>query len=706
MATNLGAVRTLRRVLATPELLEVHFQPIVCFDSKHIIGAESLLRVSVARQLVPPALLVEAAMASGAERELGSAVLNQVCRTRSEWPEGLTTAVNVAPSELNDPNFAADAEAVMERWDVDPSFMTFEITEDWVTPDDQLITNLERLVEIGCEVALDDFGTGFSSLSHLRSLPLTAVKLDRTFVERIDESGPESEIIRSVIQMSHALGHSVIAEGVETIEQLRALESFGCDRWQGYLCSPAVEPDKFVELIDGRPLEISAEMAESIDFLGRRSPSERALDSFVFRRTSSSARWSHVGGHNRGSGWAGIIEVDEIDAPIIRSASEQSVVRVVETDQKWLLGPYHPAAAVAVSVDVDTVVIFGSTTAAAMPEKTDQAWQRWAASLAAEIGSVSAAKLLADELEQSEALHTMMSGSSMTIETTTRHIVETIADALSCEFGLVYLETLDQLATTASTPCDFDVEVMKAELKDLRAGLIGQQCVQDSEHRPFPLSVCNPSVRVRSWMVIPVAPAFGGVILCAHTSRNPRGFTTLCQRLGARLATAANLILETAAEREALHQKAVLANAEARRDPLTGLANRLAWDEALETCVDRKTTAIIVDLDDLKGTNDTLGHAAGDRLIEAMAQALQRASRSTDTIARIGGDEFGVLLHDAEGRTGHDFVDRLLHAADGEIEFSYGVAVRTKSESVRQTVHRADTAMYKNKRSRRLLYAT
>lgn len=700
MTTSVESVRILKRVLQSPETIEVHYQPLVGFDSKNIIGAESLLRVSDAGRPVPPALLIEAATMMGAERELGRAVLNRVCGHMSTWPTHLVAAVNVAPSELNDPVFAVEVETTLDRYGIEPTSLSFEITEDWVTPDDQLVSNLEHLVGLGCEIALDDFGTGFSSLSHLRTMPLTAVKLDRTFVEYVDQPGPESEIVRSVIHMSHALGHRVCAEGVERIGQLLALDSFGCDRWQGYLCSPAVAPDEFLKVVldPSDSFQSNPIPAHS----GANRQVHESWDSFVFRRISAE-RWAHVGGKNRGEGWAGIVDVDEFDAPILRTALEQLVARVDGPGQQWLIGPYHPSCAVLVAADRDTIVVFGSTEVGGLPALRNGEWMTHASRLAAEIGSVSPAKLLADELEQSEALHTLMSGASTTIDTTLRHVIETIADSLSCEFGLVYLETLDVLATTTATPCAFDVDAMKADLRLLRSSLVAQQCVQSVQHRAFPVSFGGVDLDVRSWMVIPTAPVFGGVILCAHTNRNPRGFTKLCQRLGSRLADGANLLLEAAAERETLQQRAIEANVEARTDPLTGLSNRLAWDETLDGCSDGRTTAIVFDLDGLKTVNDAFGHAAGDRQIVAMARALQRAARATDTVARIGGDEFGVLLHEASGTIGLDYVDRVLLAAGVEIEFSYGVAIRLEHESVRETVHRADTAMYKNKRSRRLL---
>ncbi|NNE94797.1 MAG: GGDEF domain-containing protein [Acidimicrobiales bacterium] len=694
--------RALENVLEFPDTIDVHFQPLVGFDSKRIIGAESLLRVSVDDELVPPGELVEAAMAAGHERDLGRAVLNEVCRRKSEWPDGLLATVNVAPNELNAPNFASDSKAIMERWDVDPTEVVFEVTEDWVTPDDQLIENMQQVLKIGSEIALDDFGTGYSSLSHLRSLPLTAVKLDRTFVERVDQPGPDAEIARSIIHMSHALGHRVVAEGVETVEQYRALESFGCDRWQGYLCSPAVDPDSFAGLVETYNIATLSSRLRINDVADDEGDVTEALDSFVFRRTSST-RWAHVGGRNQGEGWAGIIEVDEDEAPILDDALNQGLVRADWPTPRWLLGPYHPCSAAVVALDGDTVVLFGSTEPDILPDLDHEEWLGHGSRLAADIGSVSPAKMLADELEQAEALQAMMSGSSMTIGTTMRHVADTVATALSCEFGVVYLETLDEIVTTTATPRVFDLELIKAELRTLRSELVAQKCVQDSEAEALPLTVAGQDFDVRSWLAIPTAPAFGGIIVCAHTSRNPRGFTTLCQRLGGRLAEAANLILETAAEREALHTQALRANAEARRDPLTGLANRLAWDEALNSCGDRNATAVIIDLDGLKNANDLLGHAAGDRLLVGMANALERASRSSDTVARIGGDEFGVLLYDAPKRAGNEFVERALSAALSEIEFSHGVAQRAEGETVRETVHRADTAMYKNKRFRQVL---
>jgi len=207
-------------------------------------------------------------------------------------------------------------------------------------------------------------------------------------------------------------------------------------------------------------------------------------------------------------------------------------------------------------------------------------------------------------------------------------------------------------------------------------------------------------------------PETFGVIVVAHAATRPRGFTNLCQRIGHALADAAAPVLEQAISREALTLERDRYAREARTDRLTGLDNRAAWDELLAYEEARRSrfpeqvSIVSADLDELKAVNDRDGHAAGDRVIRAAADLLRRTTRAVDRVARVGGDEFVVLLPETDEAGAAVFVERLRNGAakrlpaNGGLRLSVGAATARPGESLAQTQHRADAAMYIEKTGR------
>jgi EAL domain-containing protein (putative c-di-GMP-specific phosphodiesterase class I) len=138
----------------------------------------------------------------------------------------------------------------LSRANLEPKLLELELTESAVMEDaEKSVQILRRLSEHGCRIAVDDFGTGYSSLSYLRRLPLDRLKIDRAFIGEIATSREDAEIVRAIIKLAHSLRLKVVAEGVETEDQLRFLRSLGCDLYQGFLCSPPVQPDQFATLV-------------------------------------------------------------------------------------------------------------------------------------------------------------------------------------------------------------------------------------------------------------------------------------------------------------------------------------------------------------------------------------------------------------------------------------------------------------------------
>jgi diguanylate cyclase (GGDEF)-like protein/PAS domain S-box-containing protein len=224
--------------------LALHYQPIVELSQGRVRRLEALLRwLHPTRGLILPAEFIPLAEESGLVRRLDRWVLRQAARRAVSL--GLEIAVNVSAKSLASPDFPQGVEAVLGESRLEPGRLWLEITEAALLHDpDTALHNLEALRALGVRIALDDFGLGYSSLSRLKRLPLGLLKVDRSFVAGIGQEPHDEEIIRAAVALGHGLGLEVLAEGVESAEQLEWLRQVGCDLAQGYFLGPAVPPDE------------------------------------------------------------------------------------------------------------------------------------------------------------------------------------------------------------------------------------------------------------------------------------------------------------------------------------------------------------------------------------------------------------------------------------------------------------------------------
>ena len=219
--------------------LAVHYQPLADLESGTILGFEALLRWNHP-QLGPisPDVFIRLAEESGLILKLGEWVLREACREAARWTPPLKLAVNLSPLQFMHDDLVGSVERVLEETGLDPSRLDLEVTEGLLIKDaGGALAILERLKALGVQISMDDFGTGYSSLSYFRMFPFDKVKIDRSFVADMIANPQARAIIRSVIGLGRGLGVPVVAEGVETPEQLDALRDEGCDQVQGYLIS-------------------------------------------------------------------------------------------------------------------------------------------------------------------------------------------------------------------------------------------------------------------------------------------------------------------------------------------------------------------------------------------------------------------------------------------------------------------------------------
>jgi len=244
----------LRRALERNEF-SLHYQPKVNFEIGAITGAEALIRWTHPTQgTVAPAQFISIAEDCGLILPIGNWVLRQACGQAQAWVDaGLpmaTMAVNVSTKEFLEPHFLEGLFAILDETGLDPRLLQLELTERLLMKHSESAASiLQTLRERGVEVAIDDFGTGYSSLSYLRKFSVDALKIDQSFVGQINTPGDDGCIVTAVISMARSLKLRVVAEGVETLEQLAFLRSHDCDEAQGYYFSRPVPPEQFANLL-------------------------------------------------------------------------------------------------------------------------------------------------------------------------------------------------------------------------------------------------------------------------------------------------------------------------------------------------------------------------------------------------------------------------------------------------------------------------
>ncbi|MFI4877411.1 MAG: EAL domain-containing protein [Steroidobacterales bacterium] len=234
---------------------ELHYQPKVDTTTGRINSAEALIRWRhPQRGLLLPAEFISVAEQCGLLDAVGEWVLFEACRQAKAWQTAglrpLRVAVNLSPSQFRLADLVEQIRRALQAADLDPQLLEVELTESAVMSDaEESVRILESISSMGVLVSVDDFGTGYSSMSYLRRFPIDKLKIDRCFVEEMTRRPEDASIVRAIISLAHSLHLKVIAEGVETPEQLALLADLGCDQYQGFYYSPAVSPAKFVELV-------------------------------------------------------------------------------------------------------------------------------------------------------------------------------------------------------------------------------------------------------------------------------------------------------------------------------------------------------------------------------------------------------------------------------------------------------------------------
>ena len=251
---RLSMENNLRRALENNELL-TYYQPQVDILTGKIVGLEVLLRWKhVSLGSIPPSQFIPLAEETGLITAIGSWVLRQTCLQAIAWQDKglppIQVGVNLSIKQLQQKDFLSCLQQILEETNLDPHFLELEITEGIMMDNvEEKIILLNEFRQMGIQLSIDDFGTGYSALSYLKNLPIDTLKIDRIFIEYVTHSEHDRTIVASIINLAHSLSLNVIAEGVETIEQVDILRSLGCDQIQGYFFYKALPAEEIEVLL-------------------------------------------------------------------------------------------------------------------------------------------------------------------------------------------------------------------------------------------------------------------------------------------------------------------------------------------------------------------------------------------------------------------------------------------------------------------------
>lgn len=453
----------------------------------------------------------------------------------------------------------------------------------------------------------------------------------------------------------------------------------------------------------------SRDHAQSLE-LGALASELGAEDLFVFSKVIKS-HYSHLGGVGRGAGWAGNVELDSREERHLRAALRSGTpTPVVLKRTGRIVGPYYGRSAMIVPCADETVVVFGSSSDAVAGASMEQA-ARLADRARALVMDVSPAKRLADELEVLAAVGEVTAITADSMAGALSSIADRARTALSAEFAAV--------ATMPSSEVDWTLGVSTGDWEPRDPDAVTRALVrfgarvaelpmlwQDVSDMPESPEGFGHADGVSSIYALPIGSPAVAILFVVHAAPGLRGFTALCQRVANGMSEAAEVVVRRVIDQEQLRAENSHLAEKLRTDELTGVASRSAWAEALRAAELHRgrsgapVTVVIVDVDRLKAVNDVAGHAAGDGLLRRCAQLLADSVRATDLVARIGGDEFGVLLRYTDVDRAREWCQRLLASDDYSQRLSFGYASVPPHSTVAEAVRDADRRMYESKLAR------
>jgi diguanylate cyclase (GGDEF)-like protein len=681
--------------LLRPGGIVAAYQPVVRLRDDEVVGYEALARMTATPERGPDAWL-RMAEEHGIRAELEVACLHAAV-LHGLPPDDQLLFVNLSPSLLGDERVVAALEPVAHR-------LVLEVSEHVQVADyDVLARHLADWQDRGTLVAVDDTGSGYASLRHVLRLAPNFIKLDKSLVDGVDHDRSLRALVVSFVAFARESGASVVAEGVETRDQLAALRDAGVHLAQGYLLgrpgegwlSPVRRARSLRLEHCATVAEVGEAVCEHLEALGV-MPSLYVERDGLLRCVAQRGLWQVLDGLSPGAGITGQAY----------GSNTLLVVEDVATAQHYLEAIPGVVAEACTPIRVDDRAVGAlniDSTRPLQPADVDELRR---------CGELVGERLATLHVDRDSGPLARLVAATIRLEraTTEADIADVLLDAAS--------EITDMSTAVLVRPHDDGRPPTAVVRGPLRAAILGidvlelaalveyvsasRSCYSAGDDGAVGM-VGTDGLRqagIRSVVVVPIRPATNepGLLAVASTRRKQLHTDTI--ELLELLATQAAARLETLAHIAALRRQAT-------EDPLTGLGNRAAFNEALDAWQRLRIVGAVAvfDVDDFKRVNDTFGHLEGDSMLSRLADAFRTVVRPGDGVFRLGGDEFAVLLPEATAHEARSVGDRIQLAASTVLEsrgagISVGVATVGVDRSVEEAMRDADRHLYEAKRAR------
>ena len=733
---------------------KVYYQPKfdVRPDTPILTSAEALVRwVHPELGLISPGVFIPLFEENGLIQQLDTYVWQETARQIRDWKDRLEYAipvsVNVSRIDMYDPKLPETLQAIVKEQGLTGRDFLLEVTESAYTQDSaQIIATVEKLRSMGFQIEMDDFGTGYSSLNMISSLPIDALKLDMKFIRDAFKEGGSTHMLEVIIGISDYLSVPVIAEGVETEEQLHVLKGLGCDIVQGYFFSKPVPAEKFepfilqkkeADLAKGRADVREASREESVfDQMARDAKlnllreREKTPENTEPAPAAEEPTKEHTGIQLKTASIFSVLLA--FLAALALMVSDLSVTRGyqrMETASDRYIAAQLAASDMESGSDflTDRVRCFVVTgdieylndfiEEVEVTKRRDKAVETLEELLAGNdknaLNSLNTALALSNELVvvENKAMRLMLEAEGYDLNSIPENIasIELDADerAMSAEalknkaqilvFDNNYMHQKDRIRENVNLCTQALIRASSQELEQSSASLSVLVHLQTVLTIVFFLIVLGIIVIITLMVRKPLT----NMVLKMQEQKEitPTGVEEL--RFVTR--TYNQILQENRSVREKLSH-------EASHDALTGLFNRGAYDLLMESTDKRHMALILIDVDYFKQVNDTYGHAVGDRVLKRVADLMKASFRSVDILCRIGGDEFVVVMtrvNSSMSQLVKDKITRindlLQHPKDDlpPVSLSVGVAFSDRKNPQGDIFKDADAALYQVKEAGR-----
>ena len=730
----------------------VYYQPKfdVRPDTPILASAEALVRwVHPELGMINPGVFIPLFEENGLIQRLDTYVWQESARQIREWKDRLGCAipvsVNVSRIDMYDAHLPETLETIVREAGLTGRDILLEVTESAYTQDSsQIIETVETLRGKGFQIEMDDFGTGYSSLNMISSLPIDALKLDIQFIRNAFREGGNTHMVEVIIGISDYLGVPVIAEGVETQEQLHVLKHLGCDLVQGYFFSKPVPASEFEPFIlQKQEADLAAAAAEpekkdeedkATDLMARQAKlnllRERADEHLEPEPAEQTEDREHTGIQLRtASIFSVILAIIAAAALLISDISVTHGYQRMESASDRYIASQLAATDMESGSDylTDRVRCFVVTgdieylndfiEEVEVTRRRDRAVERLESLLIdsdnAALDSLNTALSLSNELVlvENRAMRLMLAAEhynlngipadisdiQLTAEEQAMSDEQLKDTAQSLVFNNNYMHYKDRIRENVNNCTQALIRSSSQELEQASASLSLLAQIQTALTIVFFLIVIGIIALITRYVRRPLTTMV--LKMQEQEEITPTGVEEL--RFVTRIYN--HILQENRIVREKLSH-------EASHDALTGLFNRGAYDLLMESTDKEHMALILIDVDYFKSVNDTYGHAVGDRVLKRVAELMRASFRSVDILCRIGGDEFVVVMTRVNSSLSalvrekiERMNDLLQHPKDDlpPVSLSVGVAFSDRKNPTGDIFQDADAALYKVKEAGR-----